>query len=275
MEVMQIIKDAFVFPSKDMRTLLIYVLLSIVASIFIFCGTIAYIISFIDPQFFLFGGLAFIVAMLIGWIMAGYLISVVKSGIDRESMVPNFVWWDNFISGFDNCIVSIVYFIIPAFLTFVVGYATNIHGNVLDVCYAIFAQIANYATGASTVFAYDAIYMALFNLMISLAITLTAALIFFIIFSFIQTMAVGRLANTGSLGQALNVMEAAKDIKRIGIGKVIILVVLLIVIMTIIHMVLSAIFSILPILSILSIIITPYLIFVTYRAVGLLYSDIA
>ena len=270
MEVMQIIKDAFVFPSKDMRTLLIYVLLSIVASIFTFCGTIAYIISFIDPQFFLFGGLAFIVA-----IMAGYLISVVKSGIDRESMVPNFVWWDNFISGFDNCIISIVYFIIPAFLTFVVGYATNIHGNVLDVCYAIFAQIANYATGTSTVFAYDAIYMALFNLMISLAITLTAALIFFIIFSFIQTMAVGRLANTGSLGQALNVMEAAKDIKRIGIGKVIILVVLLIVIMTIIHMVLSAIFSILPILSILSIIITPYLIFVTYRAVGLLYSDIA
>ena len=43
MEVMEIIKDAFVFPSKDMKTLLIYVLLSLVAAGFSFFGTVVYV----------------------------------------------------------------------------------------------------------------------------------------------------------------------------------------------------------------------------------------
>ncbi len=88
-------------------------------------------------------------------------------------------------------------------------------------------------------------------------------------------MAEARLANTGSLSEALNVFEAAKDIRRIGIGKVIILVLLVIIIVAVIEMIFSALFSIIPILSILSIIIAPYLAFFAQRAVGLLYSDIA
>ena len=83
------------------------------------------------------------------------------------------------------------------------------------------------------------------------------------------------MANTGSLTEALNVFESAKDISRIGIGKVIVVIILVIVIVAVIEMILSAIFNYVPILSILSIIITPYLLFFTQRAVGLLYSDIA
>ena len=40
MDVIEIIKDAFVFPSKDPKTLLIYVLLSIVAGVFSVLGII-------------------------------------------------------------------------------------------------------------------------------------------------------------------------------------------------------------------------------------------
>ena len=79
----------------------------------------------------------------------------------------------------------------------------------------------------------------------------------------------------GSLSEALNIFEAAKDIRRIGVGKVIVLIILIIIIIAVIEIVLSAIFSLLPILSILSIIVTPYLAFFAQRAVGLLYSDIA
>ena len=108
-------------------------------------------------------------------------------------------------------------------------------------------------------------------MIVSLAVTITVALVVFLIFSFLQTMAQARLANTDSLSEALNVFEAAKDIKRIGIGKVIIVILLIIVIVAVIEMALSAI----PFLSILSVIISPYLAFFTQRAVGLLYSDIA
>ena len=207
--------------------------------------------------------------------MSGYLISVIKSGIDLDSEVPEFSWWDNFITGFNNCIVSIVYFIIPAFIVVIAGYLTNIYGNVMVVAQAIVLQATQVYMGTSTAFMSDAIAQALANLAVSLAITATVAVIVFVIFSFFQTMAQARLANTGSLTEALNVIEAAKDIKRIGIGKVILLVILIIVVAVIVQMILSAIANVVPLLSILSLIVTPYLVFFAERAVGLLYSDIA
>ena len=129
--------------------------------------------------------------------------------------------------------------------------------------------------GTSTAIAYEALAPAMVNLMISLSITITVGIIVFVIFAFLQTMAEARLANTDSLTEALNVFEAAKDIARIGVSKVIVVLLMVIIIVAIINAILSAIYSYVPILSILSIIISPYLAFFSQRAVGLLYSDIA
>ena len=276
MEVMEIIKDAFTFPSKNIKILLIYVVLAVLAGIFSFVGTIVYIFGFVSAECFLWGGLAFIVSMLIGWVLSGYLISVIKSGIELDDEVPEFEWWDNFITGFNNFIVAIVYYVIPAFIVFVVGYITNVFGNLWLVYQEIFLQAQNLYTGAASTFVVsDALSHAMVNLAVSLSITLAVAVVVFVIFLFIQTMAEARLANTGSLCEALNVFEAAKDIPRIGVGKVIIVILLIIVVVAVIEGILSFIYSFLPILSILSIIITPYLIFFAQRAIGLLYSDIA
>ena len=271
MDVIEIIKDSFVFPSKDLKVLLIYIVLSLLAGAFGVGGTLLYIGGFITPECFMWGGIACIISMVIGWILSGFLISVIKSGIDQDDEVPGFVWWDNFITGFYDFIVSIVYFIIPAFIVFVVGYITNVYGNFLIVAQEFVSQAGTIYMGASTSFVSDAVVQAFANLMVSLAATLTVAVIVFVIFSFFQTMAQARLANTGSLGEALNVVEAAKDISRIGIGKVIIVVLLIIIIVAIIE----AVLSIIPFLSILSIIIGPYLLLFGQRAIGLLYSDIA
>ncbi len=275
MDVIEIIKDAFVFPSKNIGLLLIYELLSVVAGAFSVVGTLVYVLGFISPECFMWGGLAVVVSMIIGWVLSGYLISVIKSGIDHDDQVPEFEWWDNFITGFNNFIVSIVYFIIPAFIVLVVGYLTNVYGNIMDVVREIFLQVQNIYLGTASTFVFEPISHALVNLVISLAVTITAAIVLFVIFSFLQTMAEARLANTGSLSEALNVFEAVKDIARIGVGKVVIVILLVIVIIGVIEMVLSAIFNYVPLLSILSIIISPYLIFFAQRAVGLLYSDIA
>jgi len=276
MEIKEIIKDAFVFPSKNLGTFSIYVVLSILAGAFAVGGSFSYLLGLIGSESFLMGGIALIISMLIGWVLSGYLISVIKSGIDLDDEVPEFEWWDNFITGFNNFIVAIVYFIIPAFIVAVVGYITNIYGNITTVVLETISQTLNVLLGGSSVSAaLDIIFPAVVNLVISLAVTITVALILFVIFSFLQTMAEARLANTGSLREALNIFEAAKDIKRIGVRKVIIVIVLLIVIVGVIQMVLSTIFGYVPILSVLSIIITPYLLFFTQRAVGLLYSEIA
>jgi hypothetical protein len=246
-----------------------------VASAFAIIGPVVYILGFVTPECFLWGGLAVVISMLIGWVLSGYLISVIKSGIDLDDNVPDFVWWDNFNTGFDNFIVSIVYFIIPAFIVVVVGYLTNIYGNMAVLAQEILSQTLNVYIGASTTIAFEAISQAMANLIVSLSITVSVAVVLFLIFSFLQTMAEARLANTGSLTEALNVFESAKDISRIGVGKVIILIVLVFIIVGIIEMIFSAIFNVVPILSILSIFISPYLVFFAQRAVGLLYSDIA
>ena len=250
-------------------------LLAVLAAGFSVIGTLVYVLGFVNPECFLWGGMAVIISILIGWVLSGYLISVIKSGIELNEDVPDFEWWDNFITGFNNFIVSIVYFIIPAFIVVVVGYLTNVYGNIMAVAMEIVSQTQNAYFGTSSSIAYDALSQAFVNLAVSLSITLTVAIILFIIFSFLQTMAEARLANTGSLSEALNVFEAARYITRIGASKVIVLIILLIVIVTVIEMVLSAVYSYVPILSILSIIISPYLIFFTQRAIGLLYSDIA
>ena len=275
MEIVEIIKDALVFPSTDLRTFFIFVLLTIFAGVFGTVGILLYILGVLNAEFFLWGGLAAIVAMLIGWVMSGYSISVIKSGIELEDEVPEFVWWDNFITGFNGFIVSIVYFIIPAFLVAIVGYMTNITGNIMAVATEISSQAVNVYTGASASIATDALSQAVAGLAVSLATTLTAAVVLFVIFSFLQTMAEARLANTDSLCEALNVFEAAKDIGRIGVVKVIAVILLVIIVSAVINMVLSAIFSYVPILSILSVFVSPYLVLFAQRAVGLLYSDIA
>ena len=275
MEIMEIIKDSFLFPSKNLGTFSIYVVLSVLVATFTFGGIFYYFLGFIGSEYILIGGLTLVLAMLIGWVMSGYEISIIKSGIDLDDEVPEFKWWDNFITGFLNFIVAIVYFIIPAFIVGVVGYLINIDDKIMALAQEIFAVIPNIFRGTSPDVAFDAVSLSIANLIISLAILILVALVVFVIFLFLQTMAEARLANTGSLKEALNIFEAAKDIKRIGIRKVIIVILLVFVIIAVIEMVLSLIFNYVPTLSILSIIIGPYLVFFAQRATGLLYSDIA
>ena len=275
MESIEIIKEAFVFPSKNIQLFVIYVILALLAGIFAFIGAILSAFGFISQECLLCGGILLIISMLIVWVLSGYLISVIKSGIDRDDEVPEFEWWDNFITGFDNFIVSIFYFIIPAFIVVFVALITNVFGNIATLATEILSQAENVYLGASTTIAYGTISQAVVNLAISLAITTMVAVIVFIIFLFLQTIAEARLANTGSLTEALNIMETAKDIKRIGVLDVILVILLIIIICAVIEMFLSAIFAFIPLLSILSIIVTPYLLFFAKRAVGLLYSNIA
>ena len=276
MNITEIIKDAFLFPSKNIRIFGIYLLLSILMMGFTFIGTLKYELGLFDPESYLFGGIYLIIAMLIGFIIAGYHIKVIKSGIEVDDDVPVFEWYENFMTGFDNVLVSIFYNIIPALIFILVAFDTHLFDNAIAILVELFSQIYNvFFMGASASIAIDVISNTILNFITSLAITTTTALILFVIFSILQTIAEARLANTDSLMEALNIYESAKDIIRIGAGKVILVIILLVVIIAIIETILITISSYLPLLLlILYIILTPYLVLFTKRAVGLLYSDI-
>lgn len=278
MDITEIIKDAFVFPSKNLGALAIYIVLSIVVSFLAVGGIFTSVFGIMDSgAYIVIGAILFIISLIIGFIMSGYQVSVIKSGIDFDEEAPGFEWVENLMTGVKNVIVAIVYFIIPAIIVSIVGILTNVPGNIAAIVQeAVTSSVNATAIANATSPSVDAVSQAAINnLAGSLAITGAVALVLFIIFSFIQTMGEARLANTGSLGEALNVPEAAKDITRIGVGKVIGLIILIVVIIAVIEIILVNVYNYVPYLSILSIIITPYLAFFTQRAVGLLYSDIA
>ena len=277
MNITEIIKDAFLFPSKNMERFAVYLVLSVLMTVFILGGTLVYPWGFFNVDNYAIGGIYLVIALVIGFFISGYHLKVIKSGIELDDEVPVFEWGENFLGGFEITIISVFYFIIQAFIIAVAVLATNVFGNAIAIVQQICLQIFNvFFMVNSADIAVDAISNAVFNFIISLAITIAVALIVFLIFSILQSASQARLANTGSLKDALNIFEALKDIKRIGIVKVLLLVLLVLVIIAVMATIFIILFNYLPlVVSVIYIILAPYIALAIQRLIGLAYSDIA
>ncbi len=276
MDIIEIIKEGFVFPSTDLTKLAIYIALSIVAVVLIFLGFAVMGLGIIDNALFtVLGIIVIIFGIIVGFILSGYLVSIVKSGIDQTDSAPEFNWKGNLITGIKYLVMCIVYYIIPAIIVLIVGWATNLFGMSYDMMTKMIIASMN-APANTTVLITDlfpqSAFIQLGNAMI---ITGIVAVVLFIFFALLQTIAQARLANTDNLGYSLNIAEAFKDIGRIGWGKVIAVVILIIIVIIVINAIINVLNAYVPGISILSIVVTPYLVFFSSRAIGLLYSDIA
>ena len=277
MNITEIIKDAFLFPSKNMERFAVYLVLSVLMTVFILGGTLVYPWGFFNVDNYAIGGIYLVIALVIGFFISGYHLKVIKSGIELDDEVPVFELGENFLGGFEITIISVFYFIIQAFIIAVAVLATNVFGNAIATVQEIRLQIFNvFFMVNSADIAVDAISNAVFNFIISLAITIAVALIVFLIFSILQSASQARLANTDSLKDALNIFETLKDIKRIGIVKVLLLVLLVLVIIAVMGIIFISLFSYFPLLlSVIYIILVPYIALAIQRLIGLAYSDIA
>lgn len=276
MEITDIIKEAFIFPSTDLAKLAIYIALSFVSVLLSVLGLALFVLGLLDNgAYAVIGVVLFIAGLVLGFILSGYLMSILKSGIDGDENVPEFKWKENLITGIKYLIVNIVYFIIPAIIVLIVGWITNVYGLSAEIFTKMMTASMNAPANATVDIANVVPQSTFVSLGNAMLITGIVAFVLFLIFLFIQTMGESRLANTGSFGDALNIVEAFKDIGRIGWGKVIAVVVLIFIIIAVINALISGINSYINGFSIISIIVTPYLIFFSSRATGLLYSDIA
>ena len=263
MNITEIIKDAFLFPSKNMERFAVYLVLSVLMTVFILGGTLVYPWGFFNVDNYAIGGIYLVIALVIGFFISGYHLKVIKSGIELDDEVPVFELGENFLGGFEITIISVFYFIIQAFIIAVAVLATNVFGNAIATVQEIRLQIFN-------------VLNAVFNFIISLAITIAVALIVFLIFSILQSASQARLANTDSLKYALDIFEALKDIKRIGIVKVLLLVLLVLVIIAVMATIFIILFNYLPlVVSVIYILLVPYIALAIQRLIGLAYSDIA
>ena len=272
MNITEIIKNALVFPSKNLETLSIYAILLLFSAAFTFEGVVTVIFGIVDLWNIVIGAIYLLIAFIIGVITRRISIQCIKTGVEMEDYFPDFKWYESWSTGLSKIIITIFYFIVPALVIVFIALITNVFGNIFDIGQAIVLQAPSILMGDSTIT--DAIYNSTFPLFVSLAVTFSLGMMVFLIFSFFQAMSEARLAHTGSLRKALNLYAAAKDITRIGIGKLLLLSLAIFVIVICIEFVLTFIFDHLVVLSILNIVIVPYIALFTYRSLGLLYSDI-
>lgn len=236
MELGEIFSDAFAYPLKNIKALIIYLILGIILGIAI-AGTLGAVLAGVAAKnpFATIGSgiIGIVVAFLIGFLINGYQLDIIKYGIERSDAGPEIDFVRQFINGVKFFVVDIVYMIVPI----IVG----------------------------------AILAVIFQHWLSMLISVILA----IIFGLAMFMAECRLAKTEDLGHALAIGEAIGDISKVGIAKLIIFIIIVTIIALVLFSIASAVSQWNSTIGgILMGIVGVYITFFTGRATGLLYSDV-
>ena len=236
MELGEIISDALTYPLKNIKALVLYVILGIILGIAV-GGTIIGVASGValkNPFTAIGTGIiGIIIALIVGFVISGYGLDIIKYGINRDEGSPGIDIVRQFVNGVKLFVVQIVYYIIPIII-----------GAILAVIFQ------HWLSGLITI-------------------------ILTIIFALAAFMAQCRLAKTEDLGDALAIGEAIGDISRVGILKVLLFIILIFIIAFILLFIVGIIQQWNSTVGgILMGILGVYLTFFVARATGLLYSDV-
>ena len=241
MGVGDIIGDALAYPFNNIKALVLYAVLAIIAGIIGGLTLFSAAVSFSTKGLAAFtsGGLSIvgiIIFILVLFLIEGYGLDIIKFGIERRADSPGIDFGRQISNAAKLIVVSIVYYIVPAIIIFILG-----------------------------LFLRDWILTII-------------SIILVIVFALANFMAKCRLAKTDNLGDALAIGEAIGDISRVGLGKIIATVVVIAIILIIAAVIIAFIASINNqimgyIASILLGFFSVYFVFFYNRAIGLLYSD--
>ena len=238
MNIGEIISDALAYPLNNIKSLVLFVILGVVAAV-IGGSTLVSIVAGLNTKGLASGALTgmgvigLIIFIILLFLVEGYALDIIKYGIERRNDGPGIEFERQITNAFKLIVVDIVYYLVPAIITFVLG-------------------------------------LFLRNWLITII-----SIILFIIFALANFMAKCRLAKTDDIGYALAIGEAIGDITRVGIAKLIVVAALVFIITFIIVLIVGIIGSINDIVgNILLGIALVYIIFFYHRAIGLLYSEV-
>lgn len=253
MSLTDIFNDSFKYPISDITKFAIFGIIVVIASL-----------SNIDFGNDIINIIIGIIALIAAILVSGYGVSIAKNAIYISDEIPTLDFKTNFIDGLKMIVVSIVYYIIPAIVVAIVAVVSGLYDQVAEVMTYV-------AQGTTANIPQDLLY----SLGSSSIITVLVAIILFVVFTLLYYVAICRLAKYDSLSESLNIPEAAHDIRRIGVGKVVGWAILLAIIACIIIFI-EALIAWIPYIGVLiaAFLASTYLTFITYRSIGLLYSNI-
>ena len=264
-------KDALTYPASDIEKLLI------IGIFFIIIG-IVNILSVFGLNYPILRGSAtmLVISIILGIIISGYMVTIVKSTLNKSDELPAFNWGEMIVMGVKYVVLKIVYFIIPAIITLIVALVSGLFGSTNDLLHQIMPMIINKTVNQTTVnIAYSSVSPEVATAFgTSLAITLVVGIILFIIFEILSLVGVCRMAKTDSLVEGISMGEVCKDISSIGWLNYIAWFIIFVII-TAILMIISGLISAIPFIGLIiaALIISPYISIYTGRALGLMYLD--
>ena len=126
MGVGDIIGDAIAYPFSNIKALVLYVVLGIIGAIIGGATLLSIGASFSSQGLagFAFSGIGivgFIVFLLIIFLIEGYALDIIKFGIERRADSPGIDFGRQVSNAIKLIIVSVVYYIIPAIIIFILG----------------------------------------------------------------------------------------------------------------------------------------------------------
>ncbi len=260
-------KEALVYPTNDYKALLIFGIIFLVADLTSVLGSWGIEINATVV------GLLGIVSLILYFVTQGYLLSVLKESINFSEDIPALDIFANLVDGLKLLVVEIVYYIIPTIIVLIVGWLSGTYSAVFKIVEYMGQEVTNTTVNAtSMVNTVPQEYWA--SLFTGLFVTVIVAMILYIIFGLLLEIAMCRLAKYDSIGEAINIGEVIGDIQEIGVGRYIGWYILLFVITLILGLVLGLITAI-PYVGILIglLIVAPFIALFGARALGNLYSD--
>lgn len=269
MEISDLFKNALHYPTESYVKWLVVGVIAIVAnlsSIFNSLGGNNAVLSI------LFG----IIGIIFSFLLAGYILSVIKETVIGSDEIPDLEFRSNFIMGIKYTILNIIYFIIPTIIVLVVSWATGFFDSSVSILNLISVNgngIAANATAINSTLAtvpqgtWD-------TLITSICISVIVAIIVFIIFGLFALIAYCRLAETGRLAAGLNFKEIYNDISAIGWSTYIVWAIVFVIILAILSIVFSAV-SLIPYVGgiIGTLIVSSFMILFMARSLGLIYAS--
>ena len=213
-----------------------------------------------------------LISLIFALIGSGYLLSVLKAGINSSTELPSLQIFENFIDGIKVLIVDIVYYIIPTIIVFILSLFV-IGGPLANIITSVSNNPSVSGNLTSQALLATIPQSQLSGLFTSVGFTVIIAIILFIFFGLLETTAKGRLANTGSLSVALNIGSSFSEVGKIGWFTIIAWFIVEAVILIIAGLIVEL-FSMLPFLGIVAtLFIIPFATILTQYALGLLYRE--
>lgn len=239
MEIGEIIKDSFAYPAGNITALLLYVVLGIIAAFALGGTVIGVLLGAKTNQMFatgIVGIVGFIISFIILLLISGYELDIIKYGIRRSPDAPGIDFVRQVTNGIKLIIVTVVYYIVPMIITFVLG-----------------LFLRNWILYIIALILYIVFALALFMAQCRLANT-------------------DSLGEALSIGEAISDISRVGLGKIIGVAALLLIIFFVVLLILALIAIQKGILGYIG--SILIGIFSVYMVFVMARAEGLLYSDI-